>query len=216
MGAQRKVGGGETDLGNARMAAASALLVRVHPVCLGGWAVGPQLAPVLRDAPATVEAGVSLEAEATAGPLRPALVQEGCGHRGHHWGAITGPDEGSPCGTPAPARAYAAPGSEVLSPIPQLTSEGSRLVDGEIAIPDHGEVQLGVTILITFIGILGEKDLCDPREGVQTTSPANPSSGIPSRRLRKSSARMSLGFPKSLLGTARIPETGRVGLTEAF
>lgn len=164
MGTQRAAGGGEAHLGNAGVAAASALLVWVHPVGLGGRAVGPQLAPMLRDAPATVEARVSLEAEATAGPLRPALVQEGCGHRRRRWGAATGPDEVSPVG-PAPARAFSAPGGELLGPIPPVTSEGSGLVDGEISIPDHGEVQLGVTILVTFIGVLGERDPRDPSEG---------------------------------------------------
>lgn len=38
---------GEADLGNVGVAAAGALLAQVHPVGLGGWAVGPQLAPVL-------------------------------------------------------------------------------------------------------------------------------------------------------------------------
>lgn len=63
------------------MAASGTLLAWVHPVTFGSWAVSPQLAPVLRDTPATVESGISLEAEATARPLSPALVKKGCRHR---------------------------------------------------------------------------------------------------------------------------------------
>lgn len=39
-------------------------------------------------------------------------------------------------------------------PVLPFTSEAGRLVYGEVSIPDHGKVQLGVTMLITFIGVL--------------------------------------------------------------
>lgn len=51
-----------------------------------------------------------------------------------------------------------------LRPILPLTSEGGRLVDREISIPDHREVQLSVTILVTFIGVLGERDHTTPQK----------------------------------------------------
>lgn len=96
---------GKADLGNAGVAAAGALLARVHPVGLGGRAVGPQLTPVLRDAPAAVEARISLEAEAAARPLRPALIQENCrqnallGGSCREPGARRTPRKGPPCRT---------------------------------------------------------------------------------------------------------------------
>lgn len=60
------------------------------------------------------------------------------------------------CANPAPEGMF--PG-----PISLLTSEGCRLVDGEISIPHHRKVQLGVTIVIAFIGVLGERDHMTPQ-----------------------------------------------------
>lgn len=72
---------GEANLSDSGMAASGTLLAWVHPVTFGSWAVSPQLAPVLRDAPTAVESGISFEAQTTARPLSPALVKKGCRHR---------------------------------------------------------------------------------------------------------------------------------------
>lgn len=42
----------------------------------------------------------------------------------------------------------------LLGPMSPLTSEARRLINGEISIPNHREVQFGVTKLITFIEVL--------------------------------------------------------------
>lgn len=137
------------------MAASGPLLAWVHPVTFGSWAVNPKLAPVLRDAPATVESGISLEAEATARPLSPALVKKGCRHRrllmeqamAEKQRALGPPDL-------PPALPILPPGIMLLGPMSPLTSEARRLINGEISIPDHREVQFSVTKLITFIEVL--------------------------------------------------------------
>jgi hypothetical protein len=58
----------------------------------------------------------------------------------------------------APSSANPALGGRLLGPRSPLTSEAGRLINGEISIPDHREVQLSITKLITFIGVLGKME----------------------------------------------------------
>lgn len=153
------------------MAASGTLLAWVHPIALGSWAVSPQLAPVLRDAPATVESGISLQAEATARPLSPALVKKGCRHRGLLMEQAVAEKQGALGPPDLPQQCQLCPRSMLLRPIPSLTSEAGRLINGEISIPDHREVQFSITKLITFIEILRKMEPHKHKEDKQNPCP---------------------------------------------